>query len=125
MIRNHIRMLSLFQRLYRFRGIVYTNSPNLVGFAKRYHVLTISHYGTNPFRMPLVRDMFLRAKATFSASYYGYINSDILLSPNIMEAITVAAYNAQLGLISPYVPIPLSSHFAARNRRPSSRSSEV
>lgn len=118
-------MLSLFQRLYRFRGIVYTNSPNLVGFAKRYHVLTISHYGTNPFRMPLVRDMFLRAKATFSASYYGYINSDILLSPNIMEAITVAAYNAQLGLISPYVPIPLSSHFAARNRRPSSRSSEV
>lgn len=98
-------MLSFFQREFRFKCIVFTNTPSLIAFAKRYKVLTISKYPVNKFHMPLVREMFTLSQSTFSASYYGYINSDILLSPNIIHAVALAAYNTQLGLLNPYVGV--------------------
>lgn len=96
-------MLSLFQREFRFKGIVFTNTPSLIAFAKRHKVNTISKYPVNRFHMPLIREMFLLSHATYSASYYGYINSDILLSPNIFQAVSFTAYNSRLGLLKPYV----------------------
>ena len=92
-------MLSFFQREFRFKGIVFTNTPSLIAFAKRYKVLTISKYPVNKFHMPLVREMFTLSQSTFSASYYGYINSDII------HAVALAAYNTQLGLLNPYVGV--------------------
>ena len=98
-------MLSLFQRELRFKGIVFTNTPSLIAFAKRHRVLTISKYPVNKYHMPLIREMFRLSESTFSASYYGYINSDILVSPNIMHAVAIAAYNTQLGLLDSYVGV--------------------
>lgn len=96
-------MLSLFQREFRFRGIVFTNTKEIIALAKRLDVHTISHYPVNPYRMPYIRDMFVVTQKTFASRYYGYINSDILLSPNIMDVIKIVMYNVQSGFIKPNV----------------------
>lgn len=96
-------MLSLFQREFRFRGLVFTNTQTIISLAKRLNVQTVSHYPVNPYRMPYIREMYVTAKQTFSARYYGYVNSDILLSPNIMDVIKIAVHNVQLGKLNPIV----------------------
>ena len=96
-------MLSLFQREFRFRGLVFTNTQNIISLAKRLNVKTVSRYPVNPYHMPYIREMYVTAKQTFSSRYYGYINSDILLSPNIMDVIKIAVHNVQLGKLNPIV----------------------
>lgn len=44
--------------------------------------------------------MFLRAQAMYDSDYYGYINSDILLSFNIFDVIEICKKNAEMGNIS-------------------------
>ena len=50
--------------------------------------------------MPLIRYMYNRTSHLVSSDYYGYINSDILLSFNIFEILELCKKNAELGNIS-------------------------
>lgn len=54
----------------------------------------------NRFGLPIVKGMFLRAQAMYDSDYYGYINSDILLSFNIFDVIEICKKNAEMGNIS-------------------------
>lgn len=63
--------------------------------------------------MPIVRDMFVQAAQLFDSDYYGYINSDILLTFNIFEVLELCKKNALLGNISLRVGvIPVFSFIA-------------
>ena len=53
--------------------------------------------------MPYIRDMFVTAKKLFDSSYYGYINSDVLLSYQIFDVIKILRYNAFIGKLGPNV----------------------
>lgn len=84
-VANHIRMLSLFQREYSFRGVVFTSSPCIIRFCKHMNVTVIDHYLTNPYNMPLVRDLFQQAFHAFRADFYGYVNSDVIIDISIFS----------------------------------------
>lgn len=80
-------MFELFQRTYSFRAVVFTNSPIIVRFCASLGIYSEGNYGVNPFNMPLASYMFNRTRQFVDADYYGYINSDIIVSPNLFDVL--------------------------------------
>lgn len=56
---------------------------------RRHHIFTQDVIPRNEFGVPLIREMFLFAKRGFSADFYGYANSGILLNPGILKQLKV------------------------------------
>ena len=54
----------------------------------------------NQYGSPLIRYMFLKAKERFDSAFYGYINSDILISPNIFNLTSVLTFNQKTDRLS-------------------------
>ncbi len=55
--------------------------------------------------MPYVQGMFEAVAKKYQSEYYGYINSDILLSFNIFEILELCRANAAAGSISRRVAV--------------------
>ena len=112
-IKNVIRMLSLFQLLFPMKAVVFTNTVQIRRVAERAGLTVVRNYKsswhggltrrTNPYKMPYIRDMFVTAKKLFDSCYYGYINSDVLLSYQIFDVIKILRYNAFIGKLGPNV----------------------
>ena len=60
--------------------------------------------------MPYVKDMFEKVAKKYQSEYYGYINSDILLTFNIFEVLELCRANAGSGIISRRVAALLLLH---------------
>ena len=55
--------------------------------------------------MPVISDMFMKASRLFDSDYYGYINSDILVTPNLFQYIELCRLNAEEGNINKRVSV--------------------
>ena len=75
--------------------------------------------------MPYIRGMFVRAKQLFDSDYYGYINSDILLTFNLFDVLEICKKNAELGIMSFRVGSTVSLLRSARNRGSRARSGQI
>ena len=53
----------------------------------------------NTYKLPFIGGMYEIASQMFESEYYGYINADILLSPNVFDILERCKLNAQAGLI--------------------------
>ena len=53
--------------------------------------------------MPLIRYMYNRTMHLVSSDYYGYINSDIILTPNIFESLDATEVLVKEGKVKPRV----------------------
>ena len=62
-------------------------------------------YSLNPYKMPVINDMFMKATRLFDSDYYGYINSDILVTPNLFQFIELCRLNAEEGNINKRVSV--------------------
>lgn len=90
-------MLDLFQRSYSFRAIIYTNDPVIVSVCNALHIMTDGNYEwpsrcgvrhrVNVHNMPIMRYMFVRSQQLLQSHYYGYINSDIVVAPNLFDVL--------------------------------------
>ena len=109
-INNVIKMFNLFQRSFNFKGIVFTTSDSIISLANEEKVTVVTSFpfnfvcfvinSKNVYGMPILRDMLVKAREMFDSDYYGYINSDILLSLNLFEVLDICKQNALLGNIS-------------------------
>ena len=45
--------------------------------------MVMNTYQANMYGMPFVRDLYLKAYYTLNSHFYGYINSDIIISNSI------------------------------------------
>ncbi|OAO17167.1 hypothetical protein AV274_1106 [Blastocystis sp. ATCC 50177/Nand II] len=86
-ITNTLNMLDLFQRSYSFRAIIYTNDPVIVSVCNALHIMTDGNYEVNVHNMPIMRYMFVRSQQLLQSHYYGYINSDIVVAPNLFDVL--------------------------------------
>ena len=93
-------MLDLFQKHFSFRAVVYTNSKLVRSFAQPLGIYCEGKYELNPYGMPLASYMFNRTKYLVNADYYGYINSDIIISPNLFEILELSKKLVESGTIS-------------------------
>lgn len=67
----------------------------------------------NPYNMPIVGSMYAKAAQLYDSEYYGYINSDILVSVNLFEVLELCKLNAEQGNINLRVSAELKSDFIA------------
>ena len=68
------------------------------------------NYGVNKYGMPLASYMYNRTQILVEADYYGYINSDIIVSPNLFDILAKCDQLAKKGVISQKVVVCLSTY---------------
>ena len=94
-VTNHILMYSFFQTKFNFTGIVFSSSGSIKELCRQNNIITVDHYQTNPFGMPLIRDLYQQASHLIRSRFYGYINSDIIMSPNLFEFLSEVEVRVQ------------------------------
>ena len=82
-----MRLFHLYQTVYSFRGVVFTDSLAVEDFAKKQGLLVMKNVQLNKYGLPFVKNMIARMVTTVPALYYGYCNSDILINPSIFDAL--------------------------------------
>ena len=81
-------MYAYFQKHHNFKGIFFSSSPAIIQMCQKYNITVIPHYQSNPFHIPLIRDLFLQSSQFYKSRFYGYVNSDIVMSPAIFDFLT-------------------------------------
>ena len=82
-----MRLFHLYQTVYSFRGIVFTDTLAVEDFAKKQGLLVMKNVQVNKYGLPFVKNMIARMVTTVPALYYGYCNSDILINPSIFDVL--------------------------------------
>lgn len=102
-------MLEFFQQHFSFRGVVFSQSPSVIVFCRDHHLTCITSYAYryqlavtrrgNQYNMPLIRFMLMQSQRLFRSQYYGYVNSDILLSTSLFTALSRCASLQKAGVL--------------------------
>lgn len=119
-VRNTLVMMELFQKQYSFRAVVFSRSPSVIVFCREHHITCITDYASlpspllthssNPFHMPLIRFFLLQAQHLFPSRYYGYVNSDILLSSSLFAVLSQCTALQMQGTIRKRVAVHSRVH---------------
>ena len=64
-------------------SIVFTESSEVVDYAKSLNVTTLPVITFNKYNLPVLRDLFIDARNYYNNEFIVYINADILISPDI------------------------------------------
>ena len=104
--KNVLSSLQFFKEEYGIKSIVFSNSSSVQEICHQKGILTNPLQEVNPFGLPILKSMLLFVKKHYPGYSYMYINSDILVNPNVL----VLSHYLQNKLPNP-VFLLLSSHF--------------
>lgn len=104
-LKNTITELSLFQKTFNFKGVVFTGSKPVMKYANDCSVTTLPIPKRNKFKMPIFKEMMLTLRSTYNATYYGYMNSDILMHPHIFELLDEVSQMQKHRMLHHYVQL--------------------
>lgn len=92
-----LRALSLLQRHFSFRAVLFSASPFAAHLCNRLGIDLIPAYmcesplsltrRTNFAKLPVVPELLKACRKLYSADFYGYLNSDILPSPSLFPVL--------------------------------------
>lgn len=87
--------------------ILFTNEDYYLDYCKKEpRVTCIADYKSNPFRLPYIRSFFSKLEnLPYSCDFYGYVNGDVLLSPQLVEVLRDTLRNIESGLLHQHVLI--------------------
>lgn len=91
------KLSSIYSSHYRFHCLVFTDNPDIVAFFKQSSCSVVQGFKRNPYGMPIITSLFSIAGNQFSAKYYGYTNSDILVDPALFNVLRFLNAKAQSG----------------------------
>ena len=86
-VKTTIDMLSLYQKYYRIKPVIFSQSDAVLDYATHKKVTVISEVDRNEFGVPIYRSLLSSMKKRYRFLLYGYMNSDILMDPLIFSAI--------------------------------------
>lgn len=89
--------MSLYQKKFSFRGLVFSSSQQMERFCNLLNIKVVKNISRNEYGVPFVRGMLETMKKLVHADYYGYMNSDILLNPNVFNTIPIINDNIRQG----------------------------
>ena len=78
-----LRLLSYYQQNFPFRALVVSSSPAIQSLSEQLQIKVIPSVDTNEYNLPFVKSLLSTLRHFFTSDYYGYLNSDILLSPDV------------------------------------------
>ena len=91
--------MSIYQKKFSFRGFVFSSSPQMERLCNLLNIKVVKNISRNEYGIPFVRNMLETMKKTVHADYYGYMNSDILLNPNVFNTIQIINENIRQGIL--------------------------
>lgn len=100
-VKDCIFMLSLYQRSFSCKGIVFSDSNTVKDFASQSDVMTMSNIVRNKYGLPIISSLFQRARSAVNGSFYGYINSDVVLNPRVFSLLPTITKLIDQGKLSP------------------------
>lgn len=75
--------MNYYYRKFGIRSVVLTESTEVVKRCTELNILTEPIQEVNPYGMPILRSMLLYIQEHYDVDQYIYINSDILLNPEV------------------------------------------
>lgn len=72
-----------------------------MALCRRYNITYSEDITKNEYGLPIVSHFFTVMKEKMKARFYGYMNSDILLHPNVLSILPVIDTKYQLGVLPP------------------------
>ncbi len=96
---NTMHAMSILQQEYSFKGVVFTSSVNVTICAEALNLTVIAEVECNPYGLPFLASIVNTTKSLFNASFYGYMNSDILLNPLIIKEMTLVKEEIENGRV--------------------------
>lgn len=82
---SHMQMYSFFQKQFNFTAIMFSKSPSIAKLCEKYGIIHVDYYKSNHYKIPYIRDMYMRAYHLIKSRFYGYVNSDIILSHELFS----------------------------------------
>lgn len=70
---------------------MFSKHPYIVSLCRSHGIAVERNYRHNRYDLPILRNLLLYAQSVFTSKYYGYINSDVLISPDVFEALRITA----------------------------------
>ena len=102
--------MSILQQEYSFKGVVFTSSANVTICAESLNLTVITEVESNPYGLPFLTSIINTSRYLFSASFYGYMNSDILLNPSIIKELTLVQEEIKNGRFHAPVIVEMIIH---------------
>ena len=81
---NVLSSLQFFKEEYGVLSIVFSNSSSVQKICHQKGILTNRLQEVNPYGLPILKSMLLFVKKHYPGYSYMYINSDILVNPNVL-----------------------------------------
>ena len=91
--------MNYYYRKFGIRSVVLTESTEVVKRCIELNILTEPIQEVNPYGMPILRSMLLYIQEHYDVDQYIYINSDILLNPNVFNTIQIINENIRQGIL--------------------------
>ena len=86
-VRTSLSMISILQRYYYIKGVMFTNSTYVRRECEELGIDVFPIYHHNRFGMPYLRHLLLTIRSLYDSRSYGYINSDIVLSEVLIHTL--------------------------------------
>ena len=119
-LNNTIRLLSFYQKHEAVRVIMFSKTPAIYRLCRQQGVEVEPDYRHNRYNLPVLRNMLLYAQSVYTSKYYAYINSDILISPDVFAALKITVQLTKKGELRSMVAA-FALSLAALHRRQSLR----
>ena len=81
--------------------MLFTNSPCYEQYASTNHIETSSEFKVNKFGLPILKTMFETVTHKYTYDYLGYLNSDILIHPDIFSVLDTVSNAVKDGIFPP------------------------
>ena len=106
-VRTSLSMISILQRYYYIKGVMFTNSTYVRRECEELGIDVFPIYHHNRFGMPYLRHLLLTIRSLYDSRSYGYMNSDIVLSEILINTLpTLLNHIDDLGIQVCYHLIP-------------------
>lgn len=76
---------------------MFSKHPYIANLCRSHGIIVEGNYRHNRYNLPILRNLLLYAQSIFTSKYYGYINSDVLISPDVFEALRITALLTKTG----------------------------
>ena len=81
--------------------MLFTHSPCYQQYADSLHIETSTEYTTNKYGLPILKSMFHTVTHKYSYDYIGYLNSDILIHPDLFSVLDTVSKGVKDGTFPP------------------------
>ena len=106
-----LQSLSLLQQHFSFRAVLFSTSPAAIPLCQSLGIDLVPAYmcESSPFfssirsnfaTLPVVPELLKACKKLYSADFYGYVNSDILLAPALFPVLDFVLDQYKQGLLT-------------------------